>query len=297
MQEDRTPNESALELRLKQVIRYVSIALVAILAICGLMFAYITSIKQSEKAALDTSQAQAQTAVQSDLCKVYPATDVCVLSREVLANPAKTVAPVPEKGDKGEPGKPGQNGQDGRGVTDFTTDSKGDLIVTYTDGQTRNAGHVVGKDGAIGPTGNGILSTGLQNGSLIINYTDGRSENVGYIVGPAGKDGEAGQNGVNGTNGVDGKDGLPGKDGKDGISVTGILLDSTNTVIVSYSDGRSQVAGQLVINTIKYTKCENDTFTIGMVDGTAFSTTVDCTPDNFPLQGPATNNTVPTTIK
>lgn len=294
MNENSPTNQSAIELRLKQVIRYVSLALCGILALCLLLFMYIGSVKQSEQTAVDQSQAQAQSAVQSDLCQVYPATDVCEISREVLSNPEATI--VPKDGKDGVDGTNGRDGADGRGVTSFDQ-ATGDLIVTYTDGQSQNLGRVVGKDGAQGIqglTGRGILSTALQNGNLIVNYTDGTSETLGYIVGPAGETGAAGADGAPGTNGADGapgQDGVDGTNGADGISVTGVVLDSTNTVYVSYSDGRTLSAGQLVINTIKFMQCENDTLTIGMVDGTAFTTTVDCTPDNLPAAIP--NPTTP----
>lgn len=295
MNENSPTNQSAIELRLKQVIRYVSLALCGILTLCLLLFMYIGSVKESEKTAVGQSQAQAQSAVQSDLCQVYPSTDVCEISREILANPEQTVIPKDGKdGEDGEDGTNGRDGADGRGVTSFDQ-SSGELIVTYSDGQTQNVGPVVGKDGAQGIqglTGRGILSTALQNGNLIVNYTDGTSETLGYIVGPAGEAGAPGADGAPGTNGVDGQpgrdgvDGAPGTNGVDGISVTGVVLDSTNTVYVSYSDGRTLSAGQLVINTIKFMQCQNDTLTIGMVDGTAFTTTVDCTPDNLPAAIP-----------
>jgi hypothetical protein len=291
MNENSPTNQSAIELRLKQVIRYVSLALCGILALCLLLFMYIGSVKQSEQTAVDQSQAQAQTAVRSDLCQVYPATDVCEMSREILSNPEATIVPKDgtngNDGTNGKDGKDGKDGADGRGVTSFDQ-STGDLIVTYTDGQTKNLGRVVGKDGAQGIqglTGRGILSTALRNGNLIVNYTDGTSETLGYIVGPAGENGAAGKDGAAGTNGVDGqpgRDGVDGAPGRDGISVTGVTLDNTNTVWVSYSNGQTLSAGQLVINTIKFMQCKDDTLTIGMVDGTAFTTTVDCTPDNLP---------------
>lgn len=276
MHEDRTPNESALELRLKQNNRYVTIALVAILAICGLMFGYINTIKQNEQAAISNTQALAAQTNNSTICATFPEDPLCITGREVAANPTETLIP-----EDGKDGQDGQQGPAGRGVTDFKTSGEGDLIVTYTDGQTQNVGRVVGKDGAqgvIGLTGRGILSTDLQNGNLIVNFTDGTSQNLGMIVGPAGQDG------ASGTNGVDGAPGADGAPGRDGISVTGVVLDNTNSVLVSYSDGRTESAGRLIINTIKYMQCSNDTLTIGMVDGTAFTATVDCTPDNSPVQ-------------
>ena len=41
-----------------------------------------------------------------------------------------------------------------KGITSAAVDGSGDLIITYSDGSTLNAGHVVGADGATGATGN-----------------------------------------------------------------------------------------------------------------------------------------------
>lgn len=297
MSEDKTPNESAIALRMKQTNRYITLALIGILAICGMMFLYISSIKQSEQESQGTKQALAETTLNSATCNIYPDTESCSLARDVAADPSKVIQPT--NGVDGKPGERGAQGAQGRGVTAFSQ-SSGDLIVTYTDGQTQNVGKVVGKDGAtgpigpMGPAGRGILSTTLQGGALVVNFTDGESENLGIVVGPAGNDG---QNGINGTNGVDGapgKDGIPGANGKDGISVIDVKLDATNTVQVYYSDGTIRPAGQLIISTIKFLSCpvDSNVFTIGMTDGTSFSTTVDCSPDDpiapAPAQTPVT---------
>src|SRR5690625_3915854 len=59
------------------------------------------------------------------------------VAEQYAANP-------PPAGEKGEPGA------DGLGVTDFTINKEGALIVTKTDGTNHNIGVVVGKDGADG---------------------------------------------------------------------------------------------------------------------------------------------------
>lgn len=282
MHEDKTPNESALALRLKQTDKYVKIALVGILILCAGLFAYMLSIKTEMNNALSTKQAIVESTIDSQPCKIYPDTPNCVQAREVAANPDKVLVPK-----DGKDGLTGPQGAQGRGVAGFDQAS-GYLIVTYTDGQTQNVGKVVGKDGATGPTGpagRGILSTDLQNGALIVNYSDNTSENLGIIVGPAGKDG------TNGTN---------GEKGADGISVIDLKIDSTNTVQVYYSDGTIKPAGQLIINTIKYMICDAPTnvLTIGMTDGTTFSANVQCAtsaPASQPTPAPTPAPTSATT--
>lgn len=53
---------------------------------------------------------------------------------------------------KGADGKDGVDGIDGVGVSDFTVNDDGELIITYTNGTSANLGVVVGKDGADGVT-------------------------------------------------------------------------------------------------------------------------------------------------
>lgn len=47
-----------------------------------------------------------------------------------------------DKGDKGEQGSQGEKGEAGRGIESCNVNSDGDLIITYTDGSTQNAGNV-----------------------------------------------------------------------------------------------------------------------------------------------------------
>lgn len=49
-------------------------------------------------------------------------------------------------GERGEPGPPGPPGQ-GVGISEAMIDQDGVLVLTMTDGSTRSAGHVVGRDG------------------------------------------------------------------------------------------------------------------------------------------------------
>lgn len=48
-----------------------------------------------------------------------------------------------DKGDTGAPGSQGEKGADGRGIASCNLDSEGNLIVTYTDGTTQNAGNLL----------------------------------------------------------------------------------------------------------------------------------------------------------
>lgn len=294
MHEDKSSNESALEMRLKQITRYVTLGLLGVLALCALLFMYVGSVKQNEKAAIGQSQAQAQTAVQSDLCQVYPATDVCRMSREILANPQATIVPKDGKdgqdGKNGQDGKDGKDGAEGRGITKFDKAS-GNLIVTFTDGQTQDLGRIVGdigatgaagKDGEDGADGRGIVSSDISSGSLIITYTDGTTQNAGFVVGPKGDTGATGATGAPGADGRDGIDGKDGAPGKNGLTPTGVNSDAAGNVTVTYSDGSSALAGQIILPRIEIFRCESDTLTLKLTNGPAFSTAADCTPDNFP---------------
>jgi hypothetical protein len=89
----------------------------------------------------------------------------------------------PEKGDQGERGMPGESGRDGTGLAGAIIDRSGSLILTMTDGTTRDLGPVIGKDGE---------------------------------PGEKGEKGDPGADGKDGRDGIDGKDGEPGRDGTDG---------------------------------------------------------------------------------
>lgn len=287
--QDQTRSESALETRINQLVRYMTIGLLCLLVV-GIMSGVSFAKAMNEKeVAVQNQQVQAETTKNSSFCSIYPDDEVCKMARKIAANPTETVVPK-----DGTDGKNGTDGQDGRGVTRFATSPEGNLIVTYTDGQTESVGHVVGKDGlagADGKDGRGILTAQVESGNLIIGFTDGTTKNLGMIVGPAGADGQAGAAGQNGTNGVDGqpgKDGSPGPAGpagpagQNGISVVDLKVDSQGYVNVSYSDGSVRPAGRVIVNTIHSMSCQNDTLTITMVDGSMFQVTVDCTPDNIP---------------
>lgn len=295
---DQPKNESALEMRIKQIVKYMYIGLLCLIVVGVMSGITFNKVMQEKEIAQTNSQVQAETTKKSSWCTIYPDDDVCKMARDIAANPAQNVTP--------KDGKDGTDGQDGRGVTTFDVSNAGDLIVNYTDGSSENIGHIIGKngiDGINGKDGRGILSVSIDKGNLIVGYSDGATENLGMVVGPAGADG---QNGVDGKNGVDGQPGRDGVDGQmgpagpagpagaqgpAGISVTDLQVDSAGYVNVSYSDGTTRSAGRIIVNTVQSIICEGDTFTMTMIDGKTLSTTVDCTPDNLPI--PPSNNSTP----
>ena len=55
-----------------------------------------------------------------------------------------------EQGPKGDTGAAGKDGKDGRGIANLEVNEDGELIATYTDGETQNLGRVVGADAPAG---------------------------------------------------------------------------------------------------------------------------------------------------
>ena len=111
------------------------------------------------------------------------------------------------KGDKGEPGqdgKDGKDGEDGRGIKSVTTNDKGEVVVTYT---------------------------------------DGTSEILGTLAGSKGDQGTPGRDGFDGApgrDGTDGRDGANGKDGKDGRGIKSVTTDADGNLVITYTDGTSE---------------------------------------------------------
>jgi len=84
--------------------------------------------------------------------------------------------PIGPQGAPGIDGKDGAAGLDGRGISDAIIDSEGRIVLTFTDGETKTLGRVVGKDGTPG--------------------RDGRDGAPGGPPGPAGPAGPAGKDGT-----------------------------------------------------------------------------------------------------
>ena len=103
----------------------------------------------------------------------------------------------------------------------------------------------------------GIKSAKINDkGELVITYTNGESENLGVVVGEDGEDGKDGKDGENGKDGQAGQNGQDGADGQDGQSGAGAdnafavskgLLGSVSIISVfnpkRYSDEQYASAG------------------------------------------------------
>jgi hypothetical protein len=104
-------------------------------------------------------------------------------------------------GPKGKDGASikGDPGANGRGVSSATVNGSGRLIVTYTDGQTTDAGMVKGADGSNGlngASGRGITGAVVNgSGRLVLTYSDGSTADLGVVVGSNGTNGSAGTRG------------------------------------------------------------------------------------------------------
>lgn len=166
-------------------------------------------------------------------------------------------------------GTNGVNGNDGVGVAKSEVNTSGELVITYSNGDSTNLGKIVGKDGLDGT--NGIDGVGITNasinsdGQLVLNFSDGKTVNLDKVVGMNGTDGisvtnsEINSNGElvltysNGQRsnlgvvvGADGKDGLNGQDGKDGIGITNAEINNSGELILTYSNGTSANLGKVV---------------------------------------------------
>ena len=189
-------------------------------------------------------------------------------------------------GQDGKDGVNGINGKDGISVIKSEINSKGELVLTYSDSTVANLGVVVGangkdgKDGINGQDGkdgidgingvngvdgkdgkdgtNGVDGVGIENitintnGELEITLTSGTTMNLGTIKGADGKDGVDGKDGIDGINGVDGKDGVDGingtdgQDGKDGLGISSTSINEYGELVLEYTDGTSVNLGTVV---------------------------------------------------
>lgn len=116
-------------------------------------------------------------------------------------------------GRDGRQGKDGDRGEDGTGIADVSIEAD-ELIITFTNGKSKNLGRVIGPQGKPGPPGpkgeqgkqgddgRGILATQIDNrGHLIITFTDGTMMDAGRARGADGKRGRKGERGAPGIGG------------------------------------------------------------------------------------------------
>lgn len=166
-----------------------------------------------------------------------------------------------KSGTDGEDGV-GTDGKDGIGVEQAEINDSGELVLTYTNGNSVNLGVVVGKDGTDGVNGtNGTNGTDGEDGKdgadgvgvTSITQTTTSTANGGTnIITCTLTDGTTStfriKNGSKGADGADGTNGTNGTDGTDGVSVTGITAGTVTTsddytvtpITFALSDGTSK---------------------------------------------------------
>lgn len=81
-------------------------------------------------------------------------------------------------------------GKDGVGLAGASIDRDGNLILTLTNGETKELGRVVGKDGENGKDGVGLAGASIsRDGELVVTLSSGEQKSLGPVVGRDGKDG------------------------------------------------------------------------------------------------------------
>ncbi|WP_141741471.1 ExeM/NucH family extracellular endonuclease [Corynebacterium sp. HMSC05E07] len=137
----------------------------------------------------------------------------------------------------GADGKDGKDGTDGKDGDKGPQGDKGDAGQDGKDGTD-------GEDGADGKDGRGIKSvTTNDKGEVVVTYTDGTSEILGTLAGAKGDQGTPGRDGFDGApgrDGTDGRDGANGKDGKDGRGIKSVTTDADGNLVITYTDGTSE---------------------------------------------------------
>lgn len=175
-------------------------------------------------------------------------------------------------------GTNGVNGNDGVGVAKSKVNTSGELVITYSNGDSTNLGKIVGKDGLDGINGqNGLSAYEIaKNGGFIGTKEDwlkslkgeqgekgqNGADGIGIASSEINKNGElvitysdntvdnlgvvVGADGKDGTNGTNGVDGTNGIDGKDGIGITNAEINISGELILTYSNGKSVNLGKVV---------------------------------------------------
>ena len=112
----------------------------------------------------------------------------------------------------------GVNGNDGVGVKKSEVNTSGELVITYSNGDSTNLGKIVGKDGLDGTNGqNGLSAYEIaKNGGFIGTEEDWLKS----LKGADGAKGEQGEQGIQGAQGIQGEKGKDGADGKTPVKGT-----------------------------------------------------------------------------
>lgn len=153
---------------------------------------------------------------------------VLTYSNGQTANLGTVIGAKGEKGDTGAAGTPGEKGD------------KGDT----------------GAAGEKGETGNGISGAAINaNGELVLTYSNGQSDNLGTVIGAKGEKGDTGATGAQGEQGIQGEKGdkgdtgatgQNGQDGKDGKGVASAVINEEGKLVITYSDGTIATLGKVI---------------------------------------------------
>lgn len=115
-------------------------------------------------------------------------------------------------------GTNGVNGNDGVGVTKSEVNTSGELVITYSNGDSTNLGKIVGKDGLDGTNGqNGLSAYEIAKNGGFIGTEEEWLKSLKGADGAKGEQGEQGIQGAQGIQGEKGDQGIQGEKGKDGI--------------------------------------------------------------------------------
>lgn len=115
-------------------------------------------------------------------------------------------------------GTNGVNGNDGVGIAKSEVNASGELVITYSNGDSTNLGKIVGKDGLDGTNGqNGLSAYEIaKNGGFVGTEEDWLKS----LKGADGAKGEQGEQGIQGAQGIQGEKGKDGADGKTPVKGT-----------------------------------------------------------------------------
>ena len=141
-------------------------------------------------------------------------------------------------------GTNGVNGNDGVGITKSEVNTSGELVITYSNGDSTNLGKIVGKDGLDGTNGqNGLSAYEIaKNGGFIGTKEDWLKS----LKGEKGEQGEQGIQGIQGEQGEKGVQGEKGQNGADGIGITSSEINKKGELVIIYSNNTVDNLGVVV---------------------------------------------------
>ena len=214
---------------------FAAVVVLALLAAAGIVLARAANRTagqaQSHADRVDREAAAASSAAVANQAAIAAANNRL---RSLGGTPVPTPAPVT--------GAEGPEGPAGRGIVS-TQITDGQLLVTYSTGETVDVGQVAGATGPTGPSGpsgssgrngssgangRGIVSSAVNSsGHLVLTFTDGTSTDVGNVIGPTGATGPSG---------------APGQAGANGVGVKSVTI-ANGHLIVTLTDGTADDAG------------------------------------------------------